>query len=109
MRCGLAQVEPRLVTLLGRTIDWDLVMQPQRRHSFPGPAITMACGQLGAIEDAGDQFIIGDKNKLSNGGDDVLRGAVPLPPSPSREAQLRTNPTPPGEEQGNLPGFGAEI
>jgi hypothetical protein len=72
MRGGPAQVEPRLVTLLGRTVDWDLVMRPQRRHSFPGPAIATARGQLVAIEDAGDQFIIGDKNKLSDGGDDVL-------------------------------------
>jgi hypothetical protein len=31
---GLAQVEPRLVTLLGRTIDGDLVVRSQRRHSF---------------------------------------------------------------------------
>jgi NAD(P)-dependent dehydrogenase (short-subunit alcohol dehydrogenase family) len=64
MRCGLAQVEPRLVTLLGRTIDWDPVMRPQRRQSFPAPAIAMARGQLVAIEDPGDQFVIGDKSRL---------------------------------------------
>ena len=60
------------MTVLGRTIDWDLVMRPQCRHSFPGPAIAMARGQLVAIEDAGDQVIIGDQNKLSNGCDDVF-------------------------------------
>jgi hypothetical protein len=27
---------------------------------------------LVAIENAGDQIIIGDKDKLSNGGDDIL-------------------------------------
>jgi hypothetical protein len=32
----------------------------------------MACGQLITIEDASDQFIVGDKDKLSNGGDDIL-------------------------------------
>jgi hypothetical protein len=47
-------------------------MRSQRCHSFPGPAIAIARGQLVAIEDAGDQVIIGDKDKLSNGGDDVL-------------------------------------
>ena len=47
-------------------------MRSQRRHSFPGPAIATARGQLVAIKNAGDQVIIGDKDKLSNGGDDVL-------------------------------------
>jgi hypothetical protein len=46
-------------------------MRSQRRHPFPGPVATPR-GQLVAIENAGDQFIIGDKNKLSNGADDVL-------------------------------------
>jgi hypothetical protein len=56
-------------------------MQSQRRHWFPGPAIAIATarGQLVLIENAGDQFIIGDKDKLPNSGDDVLRGAVALP------------------------------
>ena len=60
------------MTLLSRTIDRDLVMRSKRRHSFPGPAIATARGQLVAIEDTGNQFIIGDQDKLSNGGDDVL-------------------------------------
>ena len=64
MCCGLAQVEPRLVALLGRTVDWDLVMRPQRRYAFPGPAIAMTRGQLVSIEDAGDQFIVGNEDKL---------------------------------------------
>jgi len=72
MRCGLAQIEPRFLALLGRTIDRHLVMRSQRRHSFPGPAIATAGGQLVAIENAGDQVIIGDKGKLSNSGDDIL-------------------------------------
>src|ERR1700726_590203 len=72
IRCGLAQIEPRLLTLLRRTIDRDLVMRSQRRHAFPGPAIATARGQLVAIENTGNLFIIGDQDKLSNGGDDVL-------------------------------------
>jgi hypothetical protein len=72
MCCGLAQVEPRLVALPGRTVDWDLVMRPQRRYAFPGPAIAMTRGQLVSIENAGDQFIVGDKNKLPDCCDDVL-------------------------------------
>jgi len=47
-------------------------MRSKRRHSFPGPAIATARGQLVAIENTGNQFIIGDQDKLSNGGDDVL-------------------------------------
>jgi hypothetical protein len=52
------------LTLLRRTIDRDLVMRSKRRHSFPGPAIATARGQLVAIENTGNQFIIGDQDKL---------------------------------------------
>src|SRR5262249_56736994 len=106
---GLAQIEPRLLTWLGRTIDGDLVMRSQRRHSFPGPAITTTRGQLVAIENAGDQFIIGDRDKLSNGGDDILRCAVALPTSTSGQAQLRVNPTHPVEEQDDLSGLAVDV
>ena len=60
------------MAFLSWTVDWDLVMRPQRRHAFLGLAIAMTRGQLVSIEDAGDQFIVGDKNKLSDCRDDVL-------------------------------------
>src|SRR5215471_21005669 len=75
----------------------------------PGSSDYHDRGQLVAIENAGDQFIIGDRDKLSNGGDDILRCAVALPTSTSGQAQLRVDPTHPVEEQDDLAGLGVDV
>ena len=60
----------------------DFMMRPERRDAFAGPAVAVARHQSVAIEDAGNQIIIGNEHQLTNGGDDVGGGAM-APPTAS--------------------------
>ena len=57
---------------------------PQRCHALARPAIAVTGEQAVPVENAGDQIIVRDEDQLSDGGNDVLRGAVALaaPPPP---------------------------
>ena len=61
-------------------------MRSQSCHPLAGPAIAIAGGQPVPVENAGDQIIVGDKDQLPDGGDDVLRGAVALTAPSAQQA-----------------------
>jgi hypothetical protein len=68
---GLAEVEPWLDPVLGRLEHRDPVVGAHRRDALAGPSIAVAGDKAVAVEDAGDQIVIGDEHELAYGGDDV--------------------------------------
>ena len=83
---GLGQVEPFGLLVLGRTVNRNLVMRSERSHALPRPTIAMACGELVAVENAGNQIVISNPDQKPNRRDDVMRGAVALPAPAPRQA-----------------------
>src|SRR5260221_12415655 len=87
----LVQIKPWLVPIWRRPKDRDLMMRPERADPLPGPAIAVAGHQAVPVEDAGNQIIIGDENKLGVGGEDVGGGAFGCTRETPRQAQFGWN------------------
>ena len=99
---GFAQVEPRFLSVGRRTEDRNPVVRSQRGDPFARPAIAMASQESIAVEDAGNQIVIGDQSELLHGSDDIGRGAVALSSSPLRQPQLGVNCANPMDQQDDL-------
>ncbi|ANT54601.1 hypothetical protein MEA186_31721 [Mesorhizobium amorphae CCNWGS0123] len=76
----LVPVKPWLFAVWRRPEDRDLMMRPVRGDPFACPSIATAGHQSIAVEDAGNQIIIGDEHQLADGRDDVAGRAVALNP-----------------------------
>jgi hypothetical protein len=50
---------------------WNLMVRAHRRDAFAGPSIAIAHDEAVAVEDSGNQIIIGDEHELANGGNDI--------------------------------------
>ena len=57
-----------------------------------------------AIEDAGDDIILGDQHELTHGGDDVGGGAVALATPAPWQAHLAVHAADPVDDQDDLSG-----
>ena len=68
---GLAEVEPWLDPVLGRLEHRNTVVGAHRRDALAGPAIAVARDKAVAVEDAGEQIVIGDEHELTYGRNDV--------------------------------------
>src|SRR5260221_9313032 len=75
----LVQIKPWLVPIWRWPKDRDLVMRPERADPLPCPAIAVAGHQPVPVEDAGDQIIIADENKLAAGGRDAAEVCFAVP------------------------------
>src|SRR3979409_2793901 len=73
---GVAQVEPWLYPVLGGLEHRDAIVRPHRCHTLAGPSVTIAALQAVAVEDAGDQVVIGDEHELMHGSDQLAGGGV---------------------------------
>src|SRR3981081_2641480 len=89
---SVPQVQPRIITVRSRAMDGDLVMGPERRHPLAGPTIAEAGWKLVPIENAGDLFIIGNRDELADRRDDVGRCSCRLPWAAWRHAQFSVHP-----------------
>ena len=71
VRGRLGQVEPGLDPVRGGSVDWNMMVGTQRRHTLARPAITVAGYKLIPIQEAGDEIVIGDQNQMPDGGKDI--------------------------------------
>ena len=62
-RRGLTEIEPGFDAVLRRSIHGDPVARPQRGYPLPGPSVTVAGLDAIAIEDAGDDVVLGDQGR----------------------------------------------
>jgi hypothetical protein len=56
----------------------NIVMKSQRDKAFSRPSITVTCHEAVPVQDAGDEVVVCNKHKVTNGSDHVGRGAVTL-------------------------------
>src|SRR3984893_18542022 len=105
----LVQIKPWLVPVWRRPKDRDLMMRPERGDPLPCPAIAVAGHQAVPGEDAGDQVIIGDENKLAGGGGHVGGDAVALSWAAPRQAQFGMNAADPMGQENDLWRFVIDI
>jgi hypothetical protein len=70
LRC-LAEVQPRFDPVVGGFECRDAVMRSQRSNALACPAIAVACEETVAVQDAGDEIVIGDRCQLAHGDNDV--------------------------------------
>src|SRR5215210_671367 len=99
---GVAEVQPRLDSIIGRLVDGDAVMRTQRRDPLTGPAIAIARDQSVPVQDAGDEIIIGDQHQLPHSGNHIICRAVALPAPSLWQAYLAMNAPDPMDEQNDL-------
>src|SRR6185369_17431815 len=76
--CGFAEVQPWFDPVVVGFEHRDAMMRSQRRNALACPAIAMAWDEAVAVQDAGDEIVIGDQRQLTHSGDDVGGGAVAL-------------------------------
>src|SRR4029077_20921463 len=81
----IAQIEPWLLPVRRWLEHGDFMMRPERSDALACTAVAVARHQSVAIEDAGNQIIIGDEHLLANSRDDIGRGAVALPAASLRQ------------------------
>ncbi|MER8602128.1 hypothetical protein NKH09_30685 [Mesorhizobium sp. M1339] len=98
----LVQVKPWLFAVGRWPEDRDRMMRPVRGDPFAGPSIAVAGHQSIAVEDAGNQIIIGDEHQLADGRDDVAGRAVALSTAPLRQAQFSMDATNPMDQENYL-------
>ena len=84
-------------------------MRSVRRNSFPGPAIAVSGHQAVAVENAGDQVVIGNQHQVPDGRDDIGGGAVALSATALRQATFGVGATNPMDQQDDLGGFIVDI
>ncbi|MER9651751.1 hypothetical protein [Mesorhizobium sp. M0199] len=65
--------------------------------------------QAVAVENAGDQIVAGDQHQVPDSGYDIRGGAVALPASPLRQAQLCMGAADPVNQQDDLGSFIVDI
>jgi hypothetical protein len=107
--CGVAQVEPWLYPVLGGLEHRDAIVRPRRCHTLAGPSVAIAGLQAVAVEDAGDQVVIGDEHELAHGGDYIGRCAVPLTTAPLGQAHLAVHAADPVNDENDLGGCVVDI
>ena len=84
-------------------------MGAQRGDACACPAIAMSRDQAVAVQDAGDEVVVGDQHQLMHGGDNVGRGAVALAaPSPG-QAHFAVHAADPVNDENDLGGFRIDI
>jgi hypothetical protein len=108
MRC-LAEVQPRFDPVVGGFEHPDAVMRSQRSNAFACPAIAMACDEAVAVQDAGDEIIIGHQCQVAHGGYDIGRGAVALSASPPGQAYLAVHTANPVNHETDLCGLRIDV
>ena len=86
--CGIAQVEPWFYPVLSELEHRDAIVRAHRCHPLAGPSVAITGLQAIAIEDAGDQVVIGDEHELAHGGDHINGCAVPLTAAALGQAHL---------------------
>ena len=99
---GVAEVEPGLDPVVGGLEHRDAVVRPHRGDALAGPAIAVAGLEAVAVEDAGDQIVIGDQHQLAHGCDDVGRCAVALPAPALGQADLAVDAADPVDNENDL-------
>src|SRR5216683_2378740 len=109
MGCGLGQVQPFRLALLGGTVNWNSVVRSHRGYALPGPAIAMTGGELVAIEKTRDHIVAGNPDQQAHGHNGIRRRAVALPTAAAWQAQLRVNATGPMHEKADLTGLVVDI
>ncbi|MGA7308862.1 MAG: hypothetical protein WBX05_07925 [Pseudolabrys sp.] len=100
--CCIAQVEPWLYPVLGGFEHWDAIVRPHRGHTLAGPSVAIAGLQAIAVEDAGDQVVIGDEHELAHGGDHIGGSAVPLTAAALGQAHLAVHAADPVNDENDL-------
>ncbi|WP_292176116.1 hypothetical protein [Mesorhizobium sp.] len=105
----LVQVKPRLFAVRRWPEDRDLMMRPVRGDPLACPSIAVAGHQSIAVEDAGNQIIIGDEHQLADGRDDIAGRAVALSTAPLRQAQFSMDAANPMDQENDLAGFVIDI
>ena len=68
---GIAQSEPRLSAIFVGLEDGDAIAGAQGRDTLAGPPIAVAGLETIAVEDAGDQIVVGDQGQPTHGFDDI--------------------------------------
>lgn len=84
-------------------------MRPVRGDPLACPSIAVAVHQSIAVEDAGNQIIIGDEHQLADGRDDIAGHAVALSTAPLRQAQFSMDAANPMDQENDLGGFVIDI
>jgi transposase InsO family protein len=95
--------------VLGRAIDGDPVAAAHRSHALASPAIAVAGHEAVAVEDDGDDIVLGDERQHAHRLDDVGGRAVALPPAPSRQSVLGVGAAHPVDGEHDLRGSLVEI
>src|SRR5260370_11035410 len=80
-------------------------MRSQRSNTLACPAIAVACDETIAVQDAGDEIVIGDRCQLAHSDEDVGGGAVALPASSPGLAYLAVHTADPVDDENDLCGF----
>jgi len=84
-------------------------MRSQRSNALACPAIAVACDETIAVQDAGDEIVIGDRCQLADSDDDVGGGAVALPASSPGQAYLAVHTADPVGDENDLCGFQIDV
>lgn len=82
--------------------DRDLMMRPVCGDPFACPSIAVAGHQSIAVEDAGNQIIIGDEHQLADGRDDIAGRAVALSTAPLWQAQFSMDAANPMDQENDI-------
>jgi hypothetical protein len=107
--CGIAQVEPWFYPVLSELEHRDAIVRAHRCHPLAGPSVAITGLQAIAIEDAGDQVVIGDERELAHGGDHINGCAVPLTAAALGQAHLAVHAANPVNDENDLGGCVVDI
>jgi len=106
---GLAEIEPRLIPVIGWLVHWNAMMRAQRGDTFTCPAVAVTRHKTIPIKDAGDDIIIGDRHELANSGNHVGCGAVALTAAALGQTHLAVDAADPVDHENDLGRLGVDI
>src|SRR5260370_38705119 len=84
-------------------------MRSQRSNTLACPAIAVACDETIAVQDAGDEIVIGERCQLVHSDEDVGGGAVALPASSPGQAHFAVSTADPVDDENDLFGFRIDV
>ena len=106
---GRAEVDPRLVPILGWLVHRNAVMRAQGGDALTRPTVAMAREEAVPVEDASDEVIVGDQHELANSGHDIGRGAVALTATPPGQTHFAVDAAAPVDHEHDLGRFGVDV
>ena len=84
-------------------------MRSQRSNALACPAIAVACDEAVAVQDAGDEIVIGDQCQMAHRDDDVGGVAVALSATSPGQADLAVHTADPVNHENDLCGLRIDV